>query len=55
MMGVSAASKETERLMQIADIDGSGFINYSEFLAASLDRSKLLRRENLDAAFKAFD
>jgi calcium-dependent protein kinase len=55
MMGLAAANEETERLMKIADTDNSGFIDYSEFLAASIDRSKLLRRENLDAAFSAFD
>ena len=41
--------------MEQADTDRSGFIDYTEFLAASIDRSKLLRRENIEAAFKAFD
>jgi calcium-dependent protein kinase len=42
-------------MMEICDANGSGFINYSEFLTATMDRGKLLRQDNLDAAFNAFD
>ena len=41
--------------MEQVDTDRNGYLDYSEFLAASIDRSKLLRRANIEAAFKAFD
>jgi Ca2+-binding EF-hand superfamily protein len=37
------------------DLDKSGSIDYNEFLAFSLNRSKLLSKNNLESAFKAFD
>ena len=41
--------------MEGCDLDKSGSIDYNEFLAFSLNRSKLLSKHNLEAAFKAFD
>ncbi len=41
--------------MQGIDMDGSGEIDYNEFLAFSLNRKKLLSKNNLEMAFKAFD
>lgn len=55
MLGVASAEIEVERLMATIDSDKSGYIDYTEFLAASMDRSKLLRADNLETAFKAFD
>lgn len=46
---------EVDRIMGQVDTDGSGEIDYSEFVAASMNRNKLLSRERLEAAFKAFD
>jgi len=37
------------------DIDGSGTIDYSEFIIAAMHRNQLLNRERLTAAFKMFD
>ena len=37
------------------DTDKNGYIDYSEFLAAAIDRNKLLSIERLEAAFNAFD
>ena len=37
------------------DTDKSGFVDYSEFLAAAMDRKKLLSLERLEKAFEAFD
>jgi calcium-dependent protein kinase len=37
------------------DTDGSGHIDYNEFLAAAFDRSKLLSKEKLESAFETFD
>lgn len=41
--------------MAAVDTDGSGFIDYTEFLAATMNRQKLLTKENLQEAFNTFD
>lgn len=41
--------------MSAADLDNSGTINYTEFLAATLEQSIFMREENLRNAFKLFD
>jgi calcium-dependent protein kinase len=46
---------EVDKIMHQVDTDGSGEIDYSEFVAASMNRSKLLSKERLEAAFKTFD
>ena len=40
---------------QDADIDGDGTIDYEEFLAATINQSKLEREEHLKSAFMHFD
>jgi calcium-dependent protein kinase len=49
------AEEEVDRIMRIADIDGSGEIDYSEFVVATMDKRKLLSNEKLEAAFNLFD
>ena len=51
----SAALEETSKIMEQADTDGSGFIDYSEFLVASMNKNTLLSKNNLETAFKTFD
>lgn len=46
---------EVDKIMRQVDTDGSGEIDYSEFVAASMNRNKLLSRERLELAFKTFD
>jgi len=41
--------------MKVIDTNGSGIIDYTEFLVASLDRKILLSNERLEAAFKTID
>ena len=41
--------------MQSVDQDANGFIEYSEFLTASLRREVLLSKQNLDQTFRIFD
>lgn len=42
-------------LMKAADTDNSGTINYTEFIAATLDAQIFMREENLRNAFMMFD
>eukprot|EP00358_Blepharisma_japonicum_P004666 CAMPEP_0202947822 /NCGR_PEP_ID=MMETSP1395-20130829/12324_1 /ASSEMBLY_ACC=CAM_ASM_000871 /TAXON_ID=5961 /ORGANISM="Blepharisma japonicum, Strain Stock R1072" /LENGTH=412 /DNA_ID=CAMNT_0049649377 /DNA_START=164 /DNA_END=1402 /DNA_ORIENTATION=- len=46
---------DVDRIMQQVDTNQSGEIDYSEFIAATIQKSQLLSRERLEAAFKAFD
>lgn len=41
--------------MKIADIDGSGEIDYSEWLVATLNRKSIISDEKLRSAFIYFD
>lgn len=54
-MGDIEAEEEVERIMSIADADGSGEIDYSEFVVATMDKKKLLSNEKLETAFNLFD
>jgi calcium-dependent protein kinase len=49
------AEDEVDRIMKIADADGSGEIDYSEFVVATMDKRKLLTNEKLETAFNLFD
>lgn len=49
------AEDEVDRIMKIADSDGSGEIDYSEWVVASMDKRKLLTNEKLQVAFNLFD
>lgn len=42
-------------LMRRADSDGNGYIDYTEFVVAAIDKKKLLSKENIQASFDAFD
>ena len=41
--------------MKLADTDGSGYIDYSEFVAATMNTQTLLSKEKLEMCFKMFD
>lgn len=47
--------EEVDKIMMQVDTDGSGEIDYTEFVIATMNRQKLLSRERLQAAFNAFD
>ena len=46
---------ELLELLKSADTDGSGEINYTEFLAATIDANVYMREDYLKTAFQMFD
>ncbi len=46
---------ELDNLFGSVDIDGSGFIDYSEFIMATMNEKKNISEEKLKASFKTFD
>ena len=55
IMDEEGAEAEVNRIMQMVDIDKSGEIDYTEFIAATLDRKKIISKERLEQAFNLFD
>ena len=49
------AEEQVENLFKICDIDKSGQIDFSECLAASVNKATLLQDEKLKAAFDYYD
>ena len=54
-MNKDEAKEEVEKIMRQVDVDGSGFIDYTEFVTACAKKETMLSVENLDSAFKVFD
>ena len=54
LKGNASGDKICEILMA-ADTDGSGQIDYTEFLAATIDRKIYMREDYLKTAFQMFD
>lgn len=48
-------SDDVEKIFKSLDTNGDGLINYSEFLAATVDKKKALAVQNLQFAFHHFD
>lgn len=53
--GAGATSSEINELMKSMDVDGSGELDYEEFIAATLSISKLNNQDNIARAFAYFD
>ena len=53
--GKGMDKESLEKLFDAVDLDRSGFIDYSEFVIASMNEKTLLTNEKLQAAFKMFD
>jgi calcium-dependent protein kinase len=49
------ADEEVDKILARVDADGSGEIDYSEWVVATINKEKLLTREKLEAAFTLFD
>lgn len=55
IFGEELSKNDIHTIMSRIDTDNSGYLDYSEFLAAAMDRKKLLSSERLDQVFRAFD
>lgn len=55
LRGPEEAALEVDRIFNDVDTDKSGFIDYTEFLKATVDHSKMLSATNLEQAFSIFD
>lgn len=49
------AEKDVDNIMRNVDTDGSGFIDYTEFIQASLNKEIMFSKANLEKAFSLFD
>jgi len=47
--------RELKFIMDSIDVDKNGRINYTEFLASSLDKDELFKTQNLKKMFKLLD
>lgn len=55
MRGIDFSEKEIDDLIKRVDIDGSGDIDYNEFINGAVSVEKMLTEERLERAFKLFD
>jgi len=56
MLGIYGnAETIIDNMMSTVDIDKNGLIEYSEFVMATINREKLLRKDRLEAVFRIFD
>eukprot|EP00249_Psilotum_nudum_P006546 c19868_g1_i1 orf=311-1795(-) len=53
--GFNLAEMEVRQLMEAVDVDGSGTLDYLEFISATLQMNKLNKEEHLYTAFQYFD
>ena len=51
----TATIKDIDAILKLADTDGSGFLEYDEFISAAMNPKKLFSKKNLMKAFKLFD
>lgn len=54
-LGSKLTEAEVQQLMEAADVDGNGTIDYIEFITATMHRHRLERDEHLNKAFQYFD
>ncbi|CAN1811117.1 Calcium-dependent protein kinase 21 [Linum perenne] len=54
-LGSKLTENEVKQLMEAADVDGNGTIDYSEFISATMHRYRLEKNEHLYKAFQHFD
>lgn len=55
IMSEDDAIKHVERIMSQVDTDNNGYIEYSEFLKAAVDKDSMMCKKNMKHAFELFD
>lgn len=55
MMGSEDPEKEADKVLERADFNQNGTLEFSEFVSATMDKRKLLSDNKLKAAFHLFD
>ena len=53
--GEAVDLEEIDRIFKTVDTDNSGYIDYHEFLVASMNESKIMSHHNLKEAFSLMD
>lgn len=53
--GIPIDDEELDKIFSAIDTDGSGAIDYSEFLMATMNEQQLMSKEKLKQAFRMFD
>lgn len=46
---------DLQEIMRVVDTNGDGVIDYTEFITAAIDKSEVINKENMMAAFKLID
>jgi len=54
-MGVEDYEEEANRILQSADFDNNGTVEFTEFCTVAMDKRKLLSDNRLKASFHLFD
>jgi calcium-dependent protein kinase len=55
VFGISLPPTEIQQILKAVDTDNNGYIDYSEFIMATMNREILLSKERLRSAFVSFD
>lgn len=54
-MNLMMTEDELEEIMRSVDADGSGYVEYDEFIRSTVKKSTMLNQRNLEIAFNTFD
>ncbi|GAB4834493.1 Calcium-dependent protein kinase 3 [Ancistrocladus abbreviatus] len=54
-LGTKISEREVRQLMEAADVDGNGAIDYMEFITATMHMNRMEKEDHLYTAFKYFD
>lgn len=54
-VNISVSKEELKKIISYSDANGTGKIEYTDFIVASINQQKLLDKERLTTAFKYFD
>lgn len=55
MYGKEKAEREVNNIFKLVDTDQSGKIDYSEWIVATIDKTKLITDEKMETAYDLFD